>query len=109
MGRRRKFWGWGYEDEDLSGEEKVNLAALLASRFGGGELTVTDPPALAEVGLRPPRVEPPASLREILTDDLYERAGHTYGKSYRDVVRAYRRDFSPAPDCWSFQRGVWES
>jgi alkyldihydroxyacetonephosphate synthase len=98
MGRRRKFWGWGYEDEDLTRDEKENLAALLSARFGGGTLTVTEPPSLEEIELRPPRIQPPASLRELLTDDRYERAGHTYGKSYRDVIRAYRRDFSPAPD-----------
>ncbi|HEY8759889.1 MAG TPA: FAD-binding protein, partial [Candidatus Dormibacteraeota bacterium] len=98
MGRRRKFWGWGYEDEDLGRDEKQNLAALLAARFGGGPLTVDEPPRLEEIRLRPPRVTPPPSLRGLLTDDAYERAGHTYGKSYRDVVRAYRRDFSPAPD-----------
>ena len=98
MARRRKFWGWGYEDEDLSRQEKEALAASLSARFGGGELTVTEPPTLDEVKLRPPRVQPPASLRGLVTDDPYERAGHTYGKSYRDVVRAYRRDFSPAPD-----------
>jgi len=108
MGRRRKFWGWGYEDEDLSRAEKEQLAALLASRFGGGELTVTDPPSLAEVELRAPRFQPPASLREILTDDPYERAGHTYGKSYRDVVRAYRRDFRPAPDWVALPRNEEE-
>ncbi len=108
MGRRRKFWGWGYEDEDLSRAEKEKLAALLASRFGGGELTVTDPPTLADVELRAPRFQPPASLREILTDDPYERAGHTYGKSYRDVVRAYRRDFRPAPDWVALPRNEEE-
>ena len=96
--RRRKFWGWGYEDQDLTREEKASLATLLASRLAGGELTVTDPPALDEVALRAPRVAAPAALREILTDNRRERAGHTYGKSYRDVVRAYRRDFGPAPD-----------
>jgi alkyldihydroxyacetonephosphate synthase len=98
LASRRKFWGWGYEDQDLTRDEKENLAALLAARFGGGELTVTDPPSLAEIELRPPRIRPPASLQELLTDDPFERAGHTYGKSYRDVVRAYRRDFAPAPD-----------
>ena len=77
MSRRRKFWGWGYEDEDLTREEKENLAALLAARFGGGPLTVDEPPALEEIKLRPPRVTPPASLRNLLTDDAYERAGHT--------------------------------
>src|SRR5690349_14108574 len=34
----------------------------------------------------------------------YERASHTYGKSFRDVVRALRRDFSPAPDVVAFPR-----
>ena len=98
MARRRKFWGWGFEDADLGRDEKLALAVRLAERLGGGDLTVDEPPTLDEVHLRAPRVEPPASLRGILTDDLYERAGHTYGKSFRDVVRAYRRDFSPAPD-----------
>src|SRR5260221_303434 len=98
MGRRRKFWGWGYEDEDLGRDEKESLAALLAGRFGSEPLSVEEPPALAEIQLRPPRLQPPASLRALLTDDAYERAGHSYGKSYRDVIRAYRRDFSPAPD-----------
>jgi alkyldihydroxyacetonephosphate synthase len=98
LARRRKFWGWGYEELDLSREEKENLAGLLTSRFGGPELTVDEPPSLEEITLRPTRVPPPASLRDLLTDDKYERAGHTYGKSYRDVIRAYRRDFSPAPD-----------
>src|SRR5260221_542268 len=98
MGRRRKFWGWGYEDEDLGRDEKESLAALLAGRFGSEPLSVEEPPALAEIQLRPPRLQPPASLRALLTDDAYERAGHSYGKSYRDVIRAYRRDLSPAPD-----------
>ena len=98
MARRRKFWGWGWEDEDLTREEKSNLAAVLAARLGMTSLSVSEPPALAEIELRPPRVQPPASLRSLFTEDAYERAGHTYGKSYRDVVRAYRRDFSPAPD-----------
>jgi alkyldihydroxyacetonephosphate synthase len=96
--RRRKFWGWGWEDEDLSQEEKAALAAVLAARLGVASLSVGEPPSLAEIELRAPRVQPPEPLRSLLTDDAYERAGHTYGKSYRDVVRAYRRDFSPAPD-----------
>ena len=98
MARRRKFWGWGWEDEDLTRDEKSNLAAILAARLGVPSLSVSEPPTLAEIELRPPRVMPPVSLRSPMTDDAYERAGHTYGKSYRDVIRAYRRDFSAAPD-----------
>ena len=35
-----------------------------------------------------PRVEPPASLAHLCTTDPFERAGHTYGKSFRDIWRA---------------------
>ncbi|MDQ6691374.1 MAG: FAD-binding oxidoreductase, partial [Candidatus Dormibacteraeota bacterium] len=98
MARRRKFWGWGFEDADLSSDERGALAATLARRLNLSELEVTQPPSLEEIQLRVPRCQPPASLRRLCTDDKYERAGHTYGKSFRDVVRAYRRDFRPAPD-----------
>ena len=36
---------------------------------------------------RAPRVAPPDALAHALHDDPDERAGHTYGKSFRDVVR----------------------
>ena len=31
--RRRKFWGWGCEDEGPSHEQQERIAALLAARF----------------------------------------------------------------------------
>ncbi len=98
MSRRRKFWGWGYEDEDLGADERKALAGVLADRFGVDSLSVTEPPTLAEVELRDPRVKPPSSLDHLCSDSKEERASHTYGKSFRDVVRAYRRDFSNPPD-----------
>ncbi|GAC1656036.1 MAG: FAD-binding oxidoreductase [Candidatus Dormibacteraceae bacterium] len=96
--RRRKFWGWGYEDQDLTRDEKQAFAAALGQRLGGAPLTVSEPPSLDEIELPEPRLRPPAALAGLCTADRYERAGHTYGKSYRDVVRAYRRDFRAAPD-----------
>ena len=41
---------------------------------------------------------PPASLAAICRSDPYERAAHAYGKSYRDVVRAFRGRFENPPD-----------
>ena len=98
MSRQRKFWGWGYEDEDLGAEERQALAVILAGRFGLDSLPVLEPPTLAEIELRRPRLKPPSSLAHLCSDSKEERAGHTYGKSFRDVVRAYRRDFSNPPD-----------
>ena len=102
--RRRKFWGWGWEDEGPNEEQKTKIAALLSARFAIGDVEVASPPRIEEIALRAPRVKPPASLAAICTDDPYERAGHTYGKSFRDVVRAFERDFRNPPDLVALPR-----
>jgi alkyldihydroxyacetonephosphate synthase len=96
--RRRKFWGWGYEDAAIDEGAQRQLAAGLASRFGLDEVEVSPAPRIEEIDLRKPRVRPPATLAEMFHDDPHERARHTYGSSFRDAVRAYRRDFSEPPD-----------
>jgi len=101
--RRRKFWGWGYEDAGPSPEQEVGIARTLSQRFGIA-LDLTPVPRESEITLTPPRVQPPTALREICSALPYDRLGHTYGKSFRDVVRALRRDFSPAPDQVAFPR-----
>ena len=42
--------------------------------------------------------EMPASLEAAFSTDPYDRAAHTYGRSFRDLVRAFRRDYAHAPD-----------
>jgi alkyldihydroxyacetonephosphate synthase len=96
--RKRKFWGWGYEDEGPSRDHQAAIGAMLGARFGFAVGQPTSEPRIEEIRLRPSRVRPPATLAPLLTDEPLERAGHTYGKSYRDIVRGLRRDFSPAPD-----------
>ena len=51
---------------------------------------------------------PSASLESVFTTDPYERAAHTYGRSFRDLVRAFRRDYAHAPDLVAFPRGEGE-
>jgi alkyldihydroxyacetonephosphate synthase len=70
--RRRRHWGWGFEDERV-GEGAADLAAHLG--FGSAEL---EAPA-------PLRIDP-------------DRALHAHGASYLDVVRAMRGDFPHLPD-----------
>jgi alkyldihydroxyacetonephosphate synthase len=96
--RRRKFWGWGFEDQQPPHEQVVKAAAGVRAHlgFGGGE--VERPVALEDVELPPPRLEPPGSLEAICRSDVYERAAHAYGRSYRDVVRAFRGRFEHPPD-----------
>jgi alkyldihydroxyacetonephosphate synthase len=103
-GRRRSFWGWGYEDEGLTAEQRDRLGRALTERFALDDVHAIDPPALDELSLRPPRVVPPDALHAICSTDAYDRAGHTYGKSFNDVVRALARDFEVAPDLVAFPR-----
>jgi alkyldihydroxyacetonephosphate synthase len=69
--RRRRHWGWGFEDDPV-GEGAAELAAHLG--FGSAEL---ERPA-------PLRVDPDLAL-------------HAHGASYLDVVRALRGEFPHLP------------
>jgi alkyldihydroxyacetonephosphate synthase len=100
----RRFWGWGVEGAGPTREQQERLGARLAERFGLPARAPLDPPTVAELDLRPPRVAPPASLAGICTTDPAERAGHTYGKSFRDVWRALHRDFPHPPDLVALPR-----
>ncbi|MBK9178478.1 MAG: FAD-binding oxidoreductase [Acidimicrobiales bacterium] len=100
--RRRSWWGWGWEDEALPRDQQVKLAAALAARLQVDHLEVRDPVPLDAVRLPAPRLTPPASLAAICSTSPYDRAGHTYGKSYRDIVRGFRGELAHPPDVVAF-------
>src|SRR3954462_5922299 len=104
-GARRKFWGWGLEGDGLSRSELEELGATFARRLGIGGVRMQEPPREEELDLRAPRLSPPASLEPVFSADPYDRAAHTYGRSFRDLVRAFRRDYAHAPDLVAFPRG----
>jgi alkyldihydroxyacetonephosphate synthase len=101
---RRKIWGWGLEGDGLTAGEIEQLAGTFAGRFQVDPGGILEPPHVDELELRAPRLAPPASLRAALSTEPYERAAHTYGRSFRDVVRAFRRDYRHAPDLVAFPR-----
>ncbi len=96
--RRRKHWGWGFEDEQPSVEELRAAAAGLAAHLGFPPAEVEQPVSLERIALPSARVLPPPALAEICSSDAHARASHALGKSYCDVVRGFRGDFSHAPD-----------
>jgi alkyldihydroxyacetonephosphate synthase len=96
--RRLKFWGWGYDESSPEPEESRAWLRRLAARTGlSGTLHLT-PPTLTELDLRAPRLAVPTALARVTTQDVYERALHTYGKSYPDYIRAFGRDYGNPPD-----------
>jgi len=96
--RRRKHWGWGYEDEQPAAADVRATAAWLAEHLGLGPVDVEEPVALEALRLASPRIAPPAELAEISAGDVYARASHACGKSYIDVVRGFRGHFEDPPD-----------
>ena len=105
---RRKFWGWGLEGQGLAVSEIEQLGAVFAGRLGIDGMRVQEPPRVEDLQLRAPRLAPPASLEAAFSADPYDRAAHTYGRSFRDLVRVSRRDFAHAPDLVAFPRGEGE-
>jgi alkyldihydroxyacetonephosphate synthase len=98
VARRLKHWGWGYEDEQPSAEELSSAASFLSQRLGFGSADPEPPVSLSEVSLPPSRLRPPDSLADVCRLDPYERALHAYGRSYSDIVRAFRGRFDHPPD-----------
>jgi len=96
--RRLKHWGWGYEDQQPAPGDVDAGGAAIRAHLGFEQAEVERPVALASVELPPPRLEPPRTLEAICSQTPYERALHAYGKSYRDVVRAFRGHFDHPPD-----------
>src|ERR1044072_5596313 len=102
--RRRKHWGWGYEDQQPSHDEVRNAGAGIRSHLGFAPLDAEQPVPLSEVERPPPRLGPPAALSELCSVDPHDRASHAYGRSYRDIVRAFRGRFDHPPDVVAYPR-----
>jgi alkyldihydroxyacetonephosphate synthase len=102
--RRRKHWGWGYEDQQLSPEQLRASAATLASHLGFALGDVEEPVALESLSLPAPRVQAPPSLAAICAADAHARASHGLGKSYTDVVNGFRGRFDHPPDLVAYPR-----
>jgi alkyldihydroxyacetonephosphate synthase len=96
--RRRKHWGWGYEDEQPSHETVAEAAAGLRTHLGFGSAEVERPAPLEALELPERRLRPPDDLAAICEGDTHARASHALGKSYCDVVRAFRGRFDHPPD-----------
>jgi len=104
--RRRKHWGWGYEDDAWSvAQLKASAPGLEEHLRIAGDGEVREPVALEDVVLPAPRVAPPQALAEICASDTHTRAAHAWGKSYSDVVRGFHGRFDFPPDVVARPRG----
>jgi alkyldihydroxyacetonephosphate synthase len=96
--RELSFWGWGWADKFPDDEGRAAIASSVAAMLGFAGLAPRPAPRLEDVALHPPRVAVPEALAAFTTSDRRARIFHTYGKNFRDLVRGFEKDFSPAPD-----------
>ncbi len=97
MGATRCFWGWGYEGAGLSAEEERALVERVRPLVRVAPEPIAAPTP-EEIRVAPSRLRVPEGLASWCRVDDLDRAGHTYGKSFRDVVRALERRWDRPPD-----------
>src|ERR1700751_4345860 len=108
MGARLKHYGWGREGEGMSAEDRDFVLGRYKQKFGRDSFDTIAVPRLEDLTLRTPRVTPPASLASFCSTERYDRAAHTYGKSYPDYLRAMLGDYDCAPDVVAYPRNEAE-
>src|SRR5579872_6408450 len=104
MRRQKKFYAWGYADEDLSAEEIKYWEQGIAKHYGVSSFDVRPPPKPDEITLRAPRVSVPSSLQEIVRTDHLTRLEHSYGKAGFDACRMFMRSVPNPPDAIAFPK-----
>ncbi len=103
--KRRSFYGWGFEGEQVSAEELGWFERAWSGLFGVDRFEPAPMPRESEIALRKPRVPIPAPLQAFCTSDTWDRLFHSYGRSVHDLAKMiHRRDFSNPPDVVAYPR-----
>jgi alkyldihydroxyacetonephosphate synthase len=101
---RLKHFGWGRGGEGATREELDLVRQRYARRFGVSDFATRLAPPLEELRLPPPRLTPPPALAACCRSEIYDRARHTYGKSFPDTVRGLAGEYGSAPDIVAYPR-----
>ena len=96
--RATSFWGWGWADKFPDPEALAAIGEQVAGLLGRAVGGPRPAPTIEQAVLPAARVDVPSALSAFCGASRLERASHTYGKAYRDLVRGFRGDFSSAPD-----------
>jgi alkyldihydroxyacetonephosphate synthase len=98
--REKSFWGWGWADLFPDDEGRKQLGELVKFQLGIDEVELAPVPKIDAIEL--PKARASADPALSITDDRGARISHTYGRSFVDLVRGFRGDFSNAPDLVAF-------
>lgn len=95
--RERSIWAWGWRDKLPDDAARAGLCQLVRALLPAATPAVRPYPAdLPEVGA--PRIAIPASLAALATQAPRERAMHSRGRAFPDLVAGFAGDHAGAPD-----------
>src|SRR5690606_31202515 len=95
--RKRSLWAWGWQDKFPDDAARKGLAQMV------GAFVPSAAPALRalpgdEPSVGEPRVGVPDTLADFATQEPYDRATHTRGRAFADLVAGFAGDYTGAPD-----------
>lgn len=103
--RRRKFYAWGFEDQSATPEEMKPVLDTWHRTFEVDAFDVKPAPTLDTIDMPESRITHfPETIKDICRTDRYERALHSYGRSFLDSAKMFRGDFRNAPDVVAYPR-----
>ena len=94
----RKFWGWGYEGDGPDPLMVEVFLEFVRARFGLDGFDDIPAPCIEDIQLRAPRFALPDDLAAFCVADTPTRASHSFGKAFRDIVRALHGQFDNPTD-----------
>lgn len=104
MSKKRSYWGWGYTDFTIPQENMEHFKKLMKGFLQIKEFDPYHPKAVEDLSLRKPRFKLPSVLEGICSSSNYDRARHSYGKAYRDILRGAQGHFPNPPDYVAFPK-----
>jgi alkyldihydroxyacetonephosphate synthase len=97
MPRERSLWAWGWRDRFPDDAARRGLVQLVGALVPAAAPSVRALPA-DEPAVPPPRVAVPPELADFASASPRERASHTRGRAWPDLLAGFRGDFTGAPD-----------
>jgi alkyldihydroxyacetonephosphate synthase len=100
MGTETSIWGWGEASRFPDAEQRAAMGQWASALLGFPVGAPRDPVPLEALALPPvsAAAAPPAALAPLCSTTVRDRASHSYGKSYPDIVRGFRGEYPVSPD-----------
>jgi alkyldihydroxyacetonephosphate synthase len=92
------LWAWGWRDRFPDDAARAGLAQLTRAILPGADAPVVRPAPSGTPALAAPAVAVPDAIAAFTTQAPRDRAMHTRGRAFPDLVAGFAGDYAAAPD-----------